>query len=104
MPGQCLSVLAAYSFPSNQGPVYKKGIILNISFQCLGFVIAVFMTLFYRWENRRRDKKEDGSPAHGDYINVIEEHDLAVGKSLTHSNCEQALTSAFDLAGFRYVP
>ncbi len=77
--GQCLSVLASYSFPSKQGPYYTKGITLNIAFQSLGFCLAIAMTLYYRWENKRRDKLEGGPPAAGTVINTIEEHDLAVG-------------------------
>jgi len=77
--GQCLSVLAAFSFPSDEGPTYTKGCILNMSFQCLGLFIALGMTAYYRYENRRRDKVEGGRPAKGEHINVIEEHDLAVG-------------------------
>jgi hypothetical protein len=32
-----------------------------------------------RWENKRRDKVEGGAPAKGTVLNVIEDHDLAVG-------------------------
>ncbi|KAJ9103229.1 hypothetical protein QFC21_002652 [Naganishia friedmannii] len=76
---QCLSVLASYSFPSKQGPRFVKGITLNLAFQALGFVIAMGMTAYYRWENKRRDRVEGGPPAEGAVLNTMEEFDLAPG-------------------------
>lgn len=77
--GQCLSVLASYSFPSHQGPKYTKGIALNLAFQTLGLIICLGMTTYYRLENKRRDTVEGGRPPTGTVLNVIEEHDLAPG-------------------------
>ncbi|KAI5479118.1 high-affinity nicotinic acid transporter [Pseudohyphozyma bogoriensis] len=77
--GQCLSILAAFSFPSTQGPHYTKGLLLNIAFSCLGFCIIVAMTCYYRFENARRDRVEGGKPVKGTPINVFEEFDLAPG-------------------------
>lgn len=77
--GQCLSVLAAFSFPTKEGPRYIKGTSLNIAFQILGLFIALGMTAWYRWENKRRDRVEGGPPAKGAILNVIEDYDLAVG-------------------------
>lgn len=77
--GQCLSVLASYSFPTAQGPKFTKGIALNVAFQSLGFLIAIGMTLYYRWENRRRDRIEGGRPPAGTVLETIEKHDLAPG-------------------------
>jgi hypothetical protein len=57
-----------------------KGITLNLAFQALGFVIAMGMTAYYRWENRRRDREEGGPPAEGAVLNTMEEFDLAPGK------------------------
>jgi hypothetical protein len=37
------------------------------------------MTLYYRYENARRDRVEGGRPAAGEVLNVVEEHDLARG-------------------------
>lgn len=37
------------------------------------------MTLYYRAENKRRDRIEGGRPVEGTVLNVIEEHDLAPG-------------------------
>jgi hypothetical protein len=39
------------------------------------------MTVYYRLENRRRDKVEGGKPPNDMPINVMEEYDLATGKS-----------------------
>lgn len=77
--GQCLSILASFSFPDKEGPRFVKGITLNIAFASLGFCIAVGMTLYYRHENARRDRVEGGRPANGENLNVVEEHDLARG-------------------------
>jgi hypothetical protein len=46
--GQCLSVLAAFLFPTHEGPQYIKGCTVNIAFQALGFFLAIFMTIWYR--------------------------------------------------------
>lgn len=78
--GQCLSVLAAFSFPSAQGPRYVKGISLNIAFQALGLLITFAMTTYYRLENRRRDKRDGGRPLKGLPIEGLhEQYDLAPG-------------------------
>jgi hypothetical protein len=77
--GQCLSVAAAFLFPSHEGPQFRKGCIVNLTFQSLGIVIAAAMTTWYRWENRRRDKVEGGRPPKGTPLEVIEKHDLAPG-------------------------
>jgi hypothetical protein len=96
--GQCLSVLASYSFPSDEKPRYIRGICLNIGFQVLGLCLALSMTLYYRMENKRRDRVEGGQPVHGETLNVIEEHDLAKGE--WHS----CLLNILTMLGFRYVP
>ncbi|WVO16886.1 hypothetical protein L204_104572 [Cryptococcus depauperatus] len=77
--GQCLSLAAAFLFPKKEGPQYRKGASVNLAFQALGLIIALAMTSYYRWENRRRDKVEGGSPPKGTPINVLEDHDLAIG-------------------------
>lgn len=77
--GQCLSVLASFLFPKPEGPRYVKGASLNIAFQCLGLCIAAGMTVYYRLENRRRDKVEGGPPQEGVVLDVITQYDLAPG-------------------------
>ncbi|SCV67855.1 BQ2448_5466 [Microbotryum intermedium] len=76
--GQCLSIVAAFAFPSRQGPEYHEGVLLNVVFQGLGFTIAVFLTVFFRMENRRRDTIE-GTPRTGVTLNTVQELDLAPG-------------------------
>ncbi|KAJ7467457.1 major facilitator superfamily domain-containing protein [Mycena latifolia] len=77
--GQCLSVLAAFLFPTPEGPRYVKGCATNIAFSCLGLILTIAMTVYYRWENSRRDREEGGRPEKGAPINVVEEYDLARG-------------------------
>lgn len=77
--GQCLSVLAAFLFPKPESPKFTKGCIVNLAFQCLGLVIALGMTSWYRYENRVRDRAEGGRPAPGTPLETLEYHDLAVG-------------------------
>lgn len=77
--GQCLAILASFSFPSEEGPRYIKGISLNIAFNALGFCIALGMSLYYRAENARRDRVEGGRPPKGEVLDVVENHDLAHG-------------------------
>jgi hypothetical protein len=73
--------LASYSFPTKQGPKFTKGITINIAFQALGFVLALAMSAYFRWENKRRDRVEGGRPNKDATLNVIEEFDLAPGES-----------------------
>ena len=73
--------VANLSFPSPEGPQFTKGCTVNVAFACLGLVIASSMTIYYRLENKRRDRVEGTTrPA------AMETH------------------TKFDLApGFRYV-
>ena len=77
--GQCMSLAAAFLFPSKEKPQFKKGCTVNIAFACLGLCIMLGMTTFYRLENKRRDKVEGGRPPKGAHLNTIEEFDLAPG-------------------------
>ncbi|KAL8291709.1 hypothetical protein RQP46_001967 [Phenoliferia psychrophenolica] len=77
--GQCLSVLAAYSFPKSEGPRFIKGNALNIAFSSFGLLITLAMTAYYRYENKRRDAVEGGRPPKGTTLNVLEHYDLAEG-------------------------
>ncbi|SCZ93063.1 BZ3500_MvSof-1268-A1-R1_Chr6-2g08438 [Microbotryum saponariae] len=76
--GQCLSVLAAFSFPTIQGPQYRKGIIINLAFEALGFVMAIALSLYFRAVNSRRDRSE-GEPQKGVALNTHEDYDHAEG-------------------------
>ncbi|KAJ6568478.1 major facilitator superfamily domain-containing protein [Mycena capillaripes] len=84
--GQCLSVLAAFLFPTPEGPKFIKGCATNLAFSSLGLLLTIWMTVYYRLENRRRDKVEGGKPPQDMPINVMEEYDLATGES-SDSNC-----------------
>lgn len=77
--GQCLSILASFSFPDSEEPRYIKGISLNIAFNALGIFISLGMSLYYKIENARRDRVEGGRRLEGKIMNVVEEHDLARG-------------------------
>ncbi|GAA5927892.1 hypothetical protein JCM10213_000919 [Rhodosporidiobolus nylandii] len=78
--GQCLSILASFLFPSKEGPRYMKGASTNIAFQCLGMLIVLCMTIYYRAENARRDQREGGRPPKDMRIEgVNENYDKAVG-------------------------
>ncbi|KAJ7662827.1 major facilitator superfamily domain-containing protein [Mycena polygramma] len=77
--GQCLSVLAAFLFPTPEGPRYTKGCATNLAFAVLGLLVSLGMTAYYRWENRRRDEVEGGKPAGDAVVNVLEDYDLARG-------------------------
>ncbi|KAJ9097419.1 hypothetical protein QFC19_006789 [Naganishia cerealis] len=65
------------------GPRFVKGIALNIAFQALGFILALSMSAYYRWENKRRDRVEGGRPPKDAVLNTMEEFDLAPGKLLS---------------------
>ncbi|KAF8172951.1 major facilitator superfamily domain-containing protein [Mycena galopus ATCC 62051] len=77
--GQCLSVLAAFLFPTPEGPKFIKGCATNLAFSILGLLLTACMTIYYRVENRRRDAQEGGPPPADAVINVMEEYDLAKG-------------------------
>ncbi|KAL8291700.1 hypothetical protein RQP46_001958 [Phenoliferia psychrophenolica] len=76
---QCLSVLAAFLFPTHEGPRYVKGASLNLAFSTFRLLITLAMTTYYRFENKRRDKVEGGRPPKGTVLNVLEFYDLADG-------------------------
>ncbi|KAI9638179.1 major facilitator superfamily domain-containing protein [Dioszegia hungarica] len=77
--GQSLSLAASFLFPSVEGPSYTKGSIVNIAFQAFGLLIALSMTLYYRFENKRRDEAEGGRPPAGTHLDTHEFYDKAQG-------------------------
>ncbi|BGO88676.1 hypothetical protein NBRC10512v2_000621 [Rhodotorula toruloides] len=78
--GQCLSILASFLFPKAEGPRFVKGESVNLAFQAFGLVIALCMTLYFRWENARRDKREGGRPVKGMRVEgVAAAYDQAIG-------------------------
>jgi hypothetical protein len=86
------------SFPSTEKPQYKKGCTVNVAFASLGFCIMTGMTLYYRMENRRRDKIEGGRPEKGTQLETVEKFDLAPGQYKA-----QNTRPSTDWTGFRYV-
>jgi hypothetical protein len=78
--GQCLSLAASFLFPSVEGPAYTKGSIVNIAFQSFGLLIALGMTLYYRFENKRRNEAEGGRPPAGTHLDTHEFYDKAQGE------------------------
>lgn len=53
---------------------------MNISFQCLGLVLVGAMSLYYRYENRQRDRVEGGPRPKGEILDVQEQYDKAIGQ------------------------
>ncbi|KAI0760249.1 MFS general substrate transporter [Fomes fomentarius] len=55
--GQCGSVLGSHLFPATEGPRYLKGFAVICGLSSLAAIVAVVLTISYRMENRRRDRK-----------------------------------------------
>ena len=81
--GQAGSFVGSFSFPSKEGPQYKKGVAINIAFQLLGAALALAMTMYCRLENRRRDKVEGGRPATAEGLDVKTHFEKAPGFRFT---------------------
>jgi hypothetical protein len=77
--GQCLSILAAFIFPTNEGPAWRKGFGVNLAFNLLAITIALGLTVYYRMENKKRDDREGGRPPIGTPQN-FQDYDLSPGK------------------------
>ncbi|KIM19542.1 hypothetical protein M408DRAFT_334360 [Serendipita vermifera MAFF 305830] len=77
--GQCLSILAAFIFPTPEGPTWRKGFGVNLAFNLLAIIIALSLTAYFRMENRRRDQREGGRPPAGTPQNFQEKYDLSPG-------------------------
>jgi MFS family permease len=77
--GQCLSILAAFIFPTSEGPTWRKGFGVNLAFNLLAIVIALALTVYFRMENKKRDKREGGKPHVGTPQN-FQAYDLSPGK------------------------
>ncbi|KIJ36293.1 hypothetical protein M422DRAFT_782228 [Sphaerobolus stellatus SS14] len=54
--GQCGSILGSHLFPSIEGPRYIKGFGVSCALQFLAVVCAVILTIYFRYENKRRDR------------------------------------------------
>lgn len=51
-------VLASFIFPAAEGPKWHKGFGLNLAFNVVAAVTALYLTIYYRRENARRDRVE----------------------------------------------
>jgi hypothetical protein len=77
--GQCFAILAAFIFPSNEKPFWRKGFGLNLAFNALAAIVALALYLNLRCENARRDRKEGGRPSNMTDVDVHTYNDLAPG-------------------------
>ncbi|BGP56093.1 hypothetical protein JCM8202v2_003704 [Rhodotorula sphaerocarpa] len=78
--GQCLSILATFSFPAREGPRFVRGCAENVAFQSFGFLLAAGMTTYYRRMNQIRDEREGGPPPKGMPVpEIATEYDRARG-------------------------
>jgi len=55
--GQCGSILGSHLFPTTDGPRYIRGFAVACALEFLAAVCGVVLTVYYRLENRRRDRK-----------------------------------------------
>ena len=85
--GQCLSILAAFIFPTSEGPKWHKGFGVNLAFNLLAICISLGLTVYFHFENRKRDQREGSRPAEGKPVK-FEEYDRSVGMSLSLSDLE----------------
>jgi hypothetical protein len=88
--GQYTGIVSPFIFPTSQKPTWHVGFGLNLAFSVLAIILSLGMTMHYHMENKRRDRVEGGPPAKGVVLDVINQHDLAPGKSFcafswTHS-------------------
>lgn len=77
--GQCFAILAAFIFPTEEKPYWRKGFGLNLAFNALSAIIAVILYLILRWENARRDRNEGSRPSNTTKVDVDKFNDLAPG-------------------------
>ncbi|KZT57877.1 MFS general substrate transporter [Calocera cornea HHB12733] len=54
--GQCGSILGSNIYPTADAPRYLKGFGISCGFAYLAAVLALGLTMWYRWENTRRDR------------------------------------------------
>ncbi|KAI0090138.1 MFS general substrate transporter [Irpex rosettiformis] len=55
--GQCGSILGTHLFPVTEGPRYIKGFAVSCSILFLASIVALVLTVSYRLENARRDRR-----------------------------------------------
>jgi hypothetical protein len=74
--GQYTGIVSPFIFPTSQNPTWHVGFGLNLAFGLLAIILSLWMTRYYHMENKGRDRVEEGSPAKGVVLDVINQHDL----------------------------
>ena len=77
--GQIGSFVGSFGFPSKHGPQYISGVSINIAFQLFGACLALFMTMWYRVQNRKRGTAEGGRPASQEGLDIKTHFENAPG-------------------------
>jgi hypothetical protein len=77
--GQCFSILASFSFPSSQGPLYIQGLSLNLAFSVLTSLLGLSLFLILKAENKRRDSVEGPPPEDLSRVDTAQYFDNATG-------------------------
>lgn len=54
--GNCGGIIASFLFLPKHAPRYIPGFCALIGFLTMSLVLSICMTVFYRWENSRRDR------------------------------------------------
>ncbi|KZT55997.1 MFS general substrate transporter [Calocera cornea HHB12733] len=62
--GQTFSVVASFIWPTTDGPYYKLGFTLCMTWQFWGALVSLFLMIYFKRENDRRDR-EEGKPEDG---------------------------------------
>ncbi|GAB5593247.1 hypothetical protein Unana1_08147 [Umbelopsis nana] len=77
--GQCFSILASFSFPSSQGPLYIQGMALNLAFSAVTGLLGLSLFIILKMENKRRDSIEGPPPENLCRIDTAQYFDRATG-------------------------
>lgn len=84
--GNIGGIIATYSFVKDDGPYFKKGYAICLSFICLSVVSCFAYAAAITWENKKRSKQ-----AHD--LNLTESQKLDLGVSLARLLiCQAVLT------------
>lgn len=76
--GNYPAFIAPFIFPTKDAPHWKLGYGINLAFSAAAVIVALAMIAYYKYENARRDRVE-GKPRPGEFIDVVNLHDLAPG-------------------------
>ena len=73
------SLASPFIFPTSARPKWHLGFGMNLGFSCAAILTTLFMILYYKMENARRDEREGGAPVAGQRVDQANLHDLAPG-------------------------